>query len=112
LVVSLADVLASTAVFVLSLVVVGIALRGAPIAVIATLHAGVVCFASTLFLLRMREGGELALPLLLLMSVTVSGPLGAGGCMAMELFLLPRRSDPRRLSDWYDYIAGVSRRSV
>jgi hypothetical protein len=112
LVVNAADVAVSALTFALSVAVLWTAMRGVPIGLIAALHGGVICVPLAFSTLRMRTGGDLAVPLLLLIVVMVSGPLGAAGCAAMTLALWLRRPDPRRLQCWYDYIAGVSRRTA
>jgi hypothetical protein len=112
LVVNAADVAVSALTFALSVAVLWTAMRGVPIGLIAALHGGVICVPLAFSTLRMRTGRDLAVPLLLLIVVMVSGPLGAAGCAAMTLALWLRRPDPRRLQCWYDYIAGVSRRTA
>jgi hypothetical protein len=47
-----------------------------------------------------------------LLAVAVSGPLGAGGCVAVALALWLRPPRPERLHGWYDYIAGVDERTL
>jgi hypothetical protein len=112
LVVRIGDVFLSFLTFALSAVVASAMLRGIPIGVAAGFHLVVVCVPAICLLLRHQRGGDLTIPVLLLVAVTVSGPVGAGGCAAMALVLWTRRLDPARLADWYDYIAGVSRRSA
>ena len=111
LVVNAADVAMSLLTFALSAAVLWVALRGVPIGLIAVLHGGVICVPLVFLITRIRAGGELAIPLLLAIVVTVGGPLGAAGCAAMVLVLWMRRSDPQRLQRWYDYIAGISQRT-
>jgi hypothetical protein len=111
LVVTAADAAVSVLTFVLSTAVFWSAIRGAPIGVVAALQGGVVCVPLAFLGFRNRAGGELVVPLLLLIAVAVSGPVGAAGCTAMTLVLWLRRPEPRRLQRWYDYIAGVGQRT-
>jgi len=60
---------------------------------------------------RMREGGDLTIPTLLLAATIAAGPVGALGCAALALGLWLRPPGAARLQDWYDYIAGVVARS-
>jgi hypothetical protein len=110
LVVHAVDFFVSALTFSVSVAVASAALRTS-IAGAALLHALTICIPAAWLALRRRRRGDLTIPILLLVAVAVSGPLGAGGCAAMTLVLWTRRLDPARLSDWYDYIAGVSRRS-
>jgi hypothetical protein len=110
LVVTASDAAVSALAFALSTVVFWIGIRGAPIGLIAASHGGVICVPLAFLCMRIRAGGELAIPFLLLVVIAVSGPVGAAGCAAMTLVLRQRRPDPQRLQRWYDYIAGIGQR--
>ena len=72
----------------------------------------VVMIIPAAFLLRrMRCGGELTVPVLLMVATVAGGPIGATGCVLMAFALWRRRPTPVRLRGWYDYIAGVVARS-
>ncbi len=109
--VTAADAAISVLTLVLSAAVFWAAIHGVSIGMIAAMHGGVICVPLALLIERIRTSGELMIPLLLLLVVAVSGPIGAGGCTAMTLMLGLRRPDPRRLQRWYDYISGVGRRT-
>lgn len=99
-------------IFALSAVVFWLAMRGTPIMLIAAMHGGVVCVALAFLGWRVRTGGQLSVPFLLLIVTAVSGALGAAGCAAMTVMLWRRRPDADRLQHWYDYLAGVGQRTL
>jgi hypothetical protein len=70
-----------------------------------------IAIPATYLALRMRDHSDLTVPTLLLVATTATGPVGALGCAVMALGLWLRRPAPKRLQDWYDYIAGVVARS-
>lgn len=111
LVVTASDVGVSALTFVLSAVVFWLAIHGAPIGMVAGLQCGVICVPLAFLCGRIRAGGELVVPILLLVVVAVSGPVGAAGCAAMTLSLWRRQPDRQRLQCWYDYISGVDERT-
>jgi hypothetical protein len=61
--------------------------------------------------LRLRRGSDVTVPLLLVLATLAAGPVGALGCALMAMALRLRRPTPARLTDWYDYIAGVVART-
>lgn len=89
-----------------------LAIRGAPLGLIAALHGGVICVPLSLLLWRLRTRRELAIPALLLVGVALTGPFAAAGCAAMALTLWWRKPQPQRLQGWYDYIAGADQRTL
>lgn len=105
--VGVSDLAVAMITFILSSAVLLIALRGAPLGLVVTAHVGVVIIPLSMLVQRLRAGEELVMPVLLLVGVAMSGPLGSGGCAAMALMLCKWPSRPERLHDWYDYIAGV-----
>ncbi len=74
-------------------------------------HLAVLVIPAAFLAIRAHAGGELTIPVLLLLTTFASGPVGALGCAAMALALWWRRPSAARLQDWYDYIAGVVARS-
>jgi hypothetical protein len=74
-------------------------------------HLVTIAIPATYLALRMRDHSDLTVPTLLLVATTATGPVGALGCAVMALGLWLRRPAPKRLQDWYDYIAGVVARS-
>jgi hypothetical protein len=74
-------------------------------------HLIVLVIPAGYLAMRGRAGGDVTVPLLLLIGTFATGPVGAFGCAAMALGLWLRRPSPARLQDWYDYIAGVVARS-
>jgi hypothetical protein len=74
-------------------------------------HFAVLVVPAAFLATRAHAGGELTIPVLLLLTTFASGPVGALGCAAMALALWWRRPSAARLQDWYDYIAGVVARS-
>ena len=56
------------------------------------------------------RGGDLTIPLLLVIATAATGPIGAAGCALMAMLLWFRQPKPSRLQDWYDYISGVVER--
>ncbi len=64
------------------------------------------------WLLRQQalRGGDLTIPLLLVIATAATGPIGAVGCALMAMLLWFRQPKPSRLQDWYDYISGVVER--
>jgi hypothetical protein len=74
------------------------------------LHVEVLAIPAIFLIKRVRDRGDLTIPVLLLVATAVSGPIGAAGCAATALALWYQRPSPRRLKDWYDYIAGAVER--
>lgn len=96
----------ATAVLSLAVLVYGMsAIASAPIFIL--LHLAVLIVPAVFLRRRMRRGGELTVPVLLLVATFAAGPVGALGCAAMALALWRQNPSPARLQDWYDYIAGV-----
>jgi hypothetical protein len=85
------------------------AIASAPIFIV--LHLAVLVVPAAFLRMRMREGGELTVPVLLLVATFAAGPVGALGCALMALALRRHKPSPARLQDWYDYIAGVVART-
>jgi hypothetical protein len=107
-----ADVLAALLTSGMSLAVLAYgtsAIASAPIFIV--LHLAVLVVPMIFLRVRMRSGGELTVPVLLLMATFAAGPVGALGCTVMALTLWRRNPSPARLQDWYDYIAGVVART-
>jgi hypothetical protein len=75
------------------------------------LHLAVLVGPAAFLRMRMRGGGELTVPVLLLIATFTAGPVGALGCAIMALVLWRQSPSPARLQDWYDYIAGVVART-
>jgi len=74
-------------------------------------HFIVLTLPARYLAVRMRAGGDITVPLLLLVATFATGPVGALGCAGMALSLWLRRPSPARLQHWYDYISGVVARS-
>ena len=75
------------------------------------LHAAVLLVPAVFLRMRANSGGELTVPVLLMVATFATGPIGALGCAAMALALWYQRPSPTRLRHWYDYIAGVVART-
>jgi hypothetical protein len=106
-----ADVLVALLTSAMSLAVLAYgmsAIASAPIFIV--LHLAVLVVPAIFLRMRMR-GGELTVPILLLIATFAAGPVGALGCAFMALTLWRRNPSPARLQDWYDYIAGVVART-
>jgi hypothetical protein len=107
-----ADVLVAllTAAMSLAVLVYGMsAIASAPIFI--ALHLAVLVMPAAFLRMRMRDDGELTVPVLLLVATFAAGPVGAAGCAVMALALWRQNPSPARLQDWYDYIAGVVART-
>jgi hypothetical protein len=107
-----ADVLVALATSAVSLTVLvyGMsAIASAPIFIL--LHLAMLIVPAVFLRRRMRSGGELTVPVLLLVATFAAGPVGAVGCAIMALALWRQNPSPTRLQDWYDYIAGVVART-
>jgi hypothetical protein len=89
----------------------GILSLGLGVGVALLLHLVVLALPGVLVATRWHEGGELTLPVLLLLATFVAGPLGAAGCTVMALALRCQQPSPERLKGWYDYISGLVTRS-
>ena len=85
------------------------AVASAPIFIV--LHLAVLVGPAAFLRMRMRSGGDLTVPVLLLIATFAAGPVGALGCAVMALTLWRQSPSPARLQDWYDYIAGVVART-
>jgi len=83
----------------------------ATLPIVVLLHLAMLIAPALFLRTRARHDGDLALPALLLVATFAAGPVGALGCAVMALALWRRHPSPRRLRDWYDYIAGVVARS-
>ena len=106
------DVLVALLTFAASAAVLAYGLSAvASLPVVVLAHLGVLIIPAVLLRRRVRTGGELTIPVLLLLATFVSGPVGALGCAVMALALWWRNPSPVRLRHWYDYIAGVVARS-
>jgi hypothetical protein len=107
-----ADVLVALMTSALSLAVLAYgmsAIASAPVFIV--LHLAVLVVPAIFLRGRMRRGGELTVPVLLLIATFAAGPVGALGCAVMALTLWRQNPSPARLQDWYDYIAGVVART-
>jgi hypothetical protein len=72
----------------------------------------VVMIIPAIYLVRcLQQGGELMVPVLLMVATAAGGPIGAAGCTLMAFALWRQRPTPARLREWYDYISGVVERS-
>ncbi|MEA2937518.1 MAG: hypothetical protein QOC56_1022 [Alphaproteobacteria bacterium] len=106
-----ADVAVALLAFLSSLAVLGSGMSGiVSLAIAGLLHLGVLAGLGAFLAIRVRRGGELTIPVLLLVATFASGPVGAAGCALMALALRRRRPAAARLKGWYDYIAGVVER--
>jgi hypothetical protein len=74
-------------------------------------HCIVLTLPARYLTVRVRAGGDITVPLLLLVATFATGPVGALGCAGMALGLWLRRPSPARLQHWYDYISGIVARS-
>jgi hypothetical protein len=74
-------------------------------------HLIVLTLPARYLFARMRAGGDITAPLLLLLATFATGPVGALGFAGMALGLWLRRPSPARLQHWYDYISGIVARS-
>jgi hypothetical protein len=74
-------------------------------------HCIVLTLPARYLAVRVRAGGDITVPLLLLVATFATGPVGALGCAGMALGLWLRRPSPARLQHWYDYISGIVARS-
>jgi hypothetical protein len=102
------DLLAALLSFGASLLVLAYGMSAAALLpVLLLLHVGVLTIPAGLWTIRARRNGELTFAVLLTLATLVSGPVGALGCGLMALTLWYQRPSPRRLQNWYDYIAGV-----
>jgi HEAT repeat protein len=107
-----ADVLVAlvTSAMSLAVLVYGMsAVASAPVFIAA--HLAVLVVPAIFLRMRIRRGGELTVPVLLLVATFAAGPVGALGCAIMALTLWRQNPSPARLQDWYDYIAGVVART-
>lgn len=107
-----ADVLAAlvTSAVSLAVLVYGMSpIASAPVFI--ALHLAVLIVPVVFLRMRVRAGGELTVPVVLLIATFAAGPVGALGCAAMAMALWHQNPSPARLQDWYDYIAGVVART-
>jgi hypothetical protein len=105
------DIFVALVTFVLSLGVFWCAITAtAPFPLAMMLHLEVLGIPALFVLGRLRNSGDLTIPMLLLVATGASGPIGAAGCAATALALWWQRSSPQRLHDWYEYIAGTVER--
>src|SRR5437764_6732079 len=74
-------------------------------------HLIVLVLPAGYLALRVRRGGDVTVPLLLVLTTLAAGPVGALGCAVMAMALRLRRPSSARLGEWYDYIAGVVART-
>jgi hypothetical protein len=110
--VGLADALVALLTFAVSLAVLGYGLSSiASLPLFLALHLATLIMPATFLRIRARDNGELTVPVLLLVATFATGPVGALGCACMALALWRQHPSPKRLQDWYDYIAGVVARS-
>jgi hypothetical protein len=75
------------------------------------LGLAVMIIPAVLLVYQARRGGDLTIPVLLMVATVAGGPIGAAGCTLLALGFWWRRPAPTRLSEWYDYISGVVARS-
>jgi hypothetical protein len=102
------DTAVALATFAASVIVLWLGLAGVfSFPLVLFLHLGVLIIPADFLFHRLRAGGELTVPILLMVATAVSGPIGAGGCTLLALTLWLRHPSPERLDDWYDYIAGI-----
>jgi HEAT repeat protein len=107
-----ADVLVALLTSALSLAVLVYGMSAiASVPIFIALHLAVLVVPAIFLRMRLRDGGELTVPVLLLVATFAAGPVGALGCAAMALALWRQNPSPTRLQDWYDYIAGVVART-
>ncbi len=110
--VGFADMLVALLTFAASLAVLVYGLSaGATFGIFMLLHAAVLLVPAVFLRMRANSGGELTVPVLLMVATFATGPIGALGCAAMALALWYQRPSPTRLRHWYDYIAGVVART-
>ena len=112
LAVELGDVLVALATFCASLAVLAYGLSAhASTSLLILRHFLVLMLPAGYLALRVRRHADVTIPVVLVLATLAAGPVGALGCMFMALALRLRRPSPVRLSDWYDYIAGVVART-
>lgn len=78
--------------------------------VVLLLYCGVVAIPAGFLVIRRRQGSDLAIPGLLLITTFAAGPLGAAGTAVVALMLSRDHPTPHRLLDWYSYITGIVER--
>jgi hypothetical protein len=79
----------------------------ADLSAILGLHMAALLVSIVFLALRLRAGGELTIPVLLLITGFVCGPLGGLGTACTALALMRRPRAAVRLQSWYEYIAGI-----
>jgi hypothetical protein len=93
--------------FVASLALLAFAVRLASAPAFIALYAASLVIPGIFLIERLREKGDITIPVLLLLTTIGCGPLGGLGCAFMARSLRRRRPSPARLQSWYAYIAGV-----
>jgi hypothetical protein len=75
--------------------------------VLISLHGASLLIPGAYFAMRLRHGGDLTIPFLLMVTTFACGPVGGLGCACLAASFGCWRPSPARLRAWYDYIAGV-----
>jgi hypothetical protein len=101
------DVSVSLLSFAAGLILLAFAARFATAPAFVGLYAASLIMPGFFLAERLREKGDITIPVLLLLTTIGCGPLGALGCAFMARSLRRRQPSPARLASWYAYIAGV-----